>query len=348
MTTPGSLLAFCAARKEASDWAHIDIAMRRSSDGGRTWEPPRIVASECGSTVDNPVPIVDRMSGAVHFLYQVNYERCYYMRSDDDGVTFSEPTDITGAFEQFRADYAWTVIAPGPGHGIQMRNGRLVVPVWLSDGTGAEFGPGKRGHRPSVVSVIFSDDHGQTWQRGDIVVRHSSRVPNPSETVALQVSDGRVMLNIRNESTRYSRLVAYSDDGATGWSEPEFNDGLFDPICFGSLARLTEQPASSKNRILFANPDSAGNPATVRNLFRRRENLTIKLSYDEGQTWPVAKVLDPGVAGYSDMAVGPDGVVYCLYEGGDTGGSMFDNAHLTIARFNLEWLTDGKDSLEEG
>ena len=77
MTTRGSLLAFCAARKEASDWAHIDIAMRRSSsDGARTWEPPCIVASESGSTVDNPVPIIDHMTGAVHFLYQVNYERC--------------------------------------------------------------------------------------------------------------------------------------------------------------------------------------------------------------------------------------------------------------------------------
>ena len=268
------------------------------------------------------------------------------MRSDDDGKSFSHPTDITKTFEQFRPDYGWAVIAPGPGHGIQLRNGRLVVPVWLSDGSGSEFGPGKRGHRPSVVSVISSDDHGRTWQRGDIVVRHCDVTPNPSETVALQVHDGRVMLSIRNESTRYRRLVAFSNDGATGWTEPEFDDGLFEPICFGSLVRLSEQPVSGRNRILFANPDSTANLTATRGLFRRRENLTIKLSYDEGRTWPVSKVLDPGVAGYSDLAAGPDGLIYCLYEGGDTQGNMFDNSHLTIARLNLEWLTDGQDSLE--
>ena len=237
-------------------------------------------------------------------------------------------------------EYPWTVIAPGPGHGIQLKNGRLVVPVWLSTGAGTEFGKGKRGHRPSVVSVITSDDHGATWQRGDIVARHSDETPNPSETDALELNDGRVLLNIRSESKRNRRLISVSADGATGWSEPIFHDGLFEPICFASLIRYSEQPS----RILFANPDSqrTGAPAAAWGAWRR-ENLTVRLSHDEGATWPIAKVVDPGVAGYSDLAVGDDGTIYCLYEGGETGGNMFHNSHLTLAAFNLAWLTTGRE-----
>jgi sialidase-1 len=345
-TPKGTVLAFCVGRKEPSDWAEIAIFLRRSTDGGAAWQPPQKIAAEPGSTVDNPTPIVDRQTGEIHLLYQVNYERCYYMCSRDDGATFTPPADITETFVRFRPEYAWTVLAPGPGHGIQLQNGRLLAPVWLSTGEGTEFGAGQRGHRPSAVSVVYSDDHGRSWQRGHIVVRHSAVIPNPSETTALQLHDGRVLLNMRSESPRFRRLVSYSADGATGWSEPVFHEGLFEPVCFGSILRLSEQPAGSKNRILFCNPDSSRNPETIRNTFKKRENLTVKLSYDEGQTWPVARVIDPGIAGYSDIAVGPDGMIYCLYEGGGAGGNMFINTQVSVVRFNLEWLTAGEDSLE--
>jgi sialidase-1 len=107
------------------------------------------------TTADNPTAIVDRQTGAVHFLYQIDYARCYYVRSDDDGLSFTAPVDITATFEQFRKEYDWNVIAPGPGHGIQLKNGRLLVPVWLSTG-------GHK-HRPSCQATIYSDDHGRTW-----------------------------------------------------------------------------------------------------------------------------------------------------------------------------------------
>lgn len=353
VTAGGTVLAFCEARQSTrGDWGSIDVLLRRSTDGGQTWaaalkmnrirEPvarnPVVLQQGLAGgderTYNNPAAIVDRQSGAVHLLHCAEYARCYAMRSDDQGATWSEPTDITAVFEAFRPEYDWRVIATGPGHGIQLRSGRLLVPVWMSTGTGGH------GHRPSCISVIYSDDHGATWQRGDIVVCHSEATPNPSESVALQLHDGRVMLNVRNESSRHRRLVAFSADGATGWTEPVFDPALFEPICCAGLVRLGEQPGQDQNRILFSNPDSQHSPLGPGSWGAwPRENLTVRMSCDEGETWPVSRVLDPGPSGYSDLAVGPDETIYCLYERGSAGGSSLDTATLTLARFNLAWLS---------
>ena len=354
----GTVLAFVEARKNSSgDWGTQDIMMRRSTDSGQTWEEPRIIARVKGEiqqnevaftqnlakpgevTYNNIVPIVDRKNGVVHFLFCVEYARAYYMRSDDDAMTFSEPVDITGTFEKFRSEYDWKVLATGPGHGIQLGNGRLVVPVWLSDGTGGHA------HRPSIVSVIYSDDDGKTWERGDVVVRHPE-LKNPSETLALQLTDGRVMLNIRNESPEHRRAISYSDDGATGWTRPAFHDELVEPVCMGSLIRLSAQPRNSRNRVLFANPDSnePRDPERPEGNYKR-QNVTVRLSYDEGRTWPVKKSLEPGVSGYSDLATGPDGTIYCIYERGTPTDRGTHVKYVTVARFDLAWLTDGADGL---
>ncbi|MHB8899482.1 MAG: sialidase family protein [Thermoguttaceae bacterium] len=331
VTTRGTVLAYCVGRSEPGDWADIDIFLRRSTDGGKTWEPRRKLRDLGTSTVDNPTAIVDRETGAVHMLYQVDYARAFSMRSDDDGKTFSEPVEITSVFEEFRREYDWNVIAPGPGHGIQLRSGRFVVPVWLSTG-------GRR-HRPSIVAIITSDDHGRTWRRGAVVVRTDEEFVNPSETVAVELADGRVMLNIRNECPHSRRLVSFSGDGATGWTKPVFDEALFEPVCFASIQRLSVKPQADKNRILFVNPNSGS---------RARQNLSVRLSYDEGRSWPIGKVLEPGIAGYSDLAVGADGSIYCLYERGGLGGNHYQTAGVTVARFPLEWLTDGQDRLAGG
>ncbi|MHC4703553.1 MAG: sialidase family protein, partial [Planctomycetota bacterium] len=350
VTGRGTLLAYCEARKSLQgDWGTIDIMMRRSIDGGKAWDKQRKIvdvegkvtqnsvalkqnlAREGEITVNNPVAITDRDANAVHFLYCVEYARCYYMRSDDDGRTFTKPVDITGTFDKFRDDYDWKVLATGPGHGIRLKSGRLLVPVWLSTGTGGHA------HRPSCVSVVYSDDYGQTWRRGQIVVAHPSPV-NPSETVPVQLADGRVMFNIRHESTPRLRGVSISPDGATAWSKMIYHQQLPEPVCMASIVRLTEEPAHKKNRILFANPHNPDD--------RKRKNVTVKLSYDEGKTWPVARSLEPGISGYSDLAAGPDGIAYCFYERGSVDTSHYRPAYLTVARFNLEWLTDGRDKFE--
>ncbi len=349
VTTNGTVLAYCEARRNSSsDWAEIEIYLRSSTDGGKTWGAPKQIAhlgdrlprsavalkikkvSETEQTVNNPVAIVDRETGAVHFLYCINYERAFYMRSDDDGVTFSKPVEISSTFEKFRPEYDCNVIATGPAHGIQLANGRLVVPVWLSTGA--------KGHGPSVTATIFSDDHGKTWKRGDIAIPDTEKWVTPNETIVVQLADGRVMLNARSLSAEHRRIVTTSPDGATQWSEPHFDNALLEPVCMASIVRLSKKSESTKNRILFANPDnlSRADGKEIPGGNRDRKNLSIKLSYDEGKTWKVNKSLEPDRSAYSDLAVLPDGTILCFYERPKL---------LTVARFNLEWLTDGKDSL---
>jgi sialidase-1 len=359
VTAKGTVLAACEARLTGkSDWDAIDIVLRRSTDGGKTWSErlklPGVpgehsknpilgkrYADSAGLTYNNPVLIADR-GGLVHALFCLEYMRCFYLRSSDDGVTWSKPVEITSAFEEMRKQYDWKVIATGPGHGIEVRSGRLIVPVWLSTGTGGGA------HRPSIAATVFSDDGGTTWQAGEIAVPNTDEWINPNETTLVELADGRVMLNVRSESSVNRRLVTTSKDGATGWTAPRFDDALREPICMASMVRMTSAPPSNKSRIVFSNPDNLeradGKAAPGKG--RDRKNLSIKLSYDEAQSWPVSKVLEPGPSGYSDLAVLPDGTVLCFYERSTTDGKLNNKfAALTVARFNLEWLTEGKDRL---
>lgn len=364
----GTVLAWCEARRTGkSDWDSIDIMLRRSTNGGRTWatrqkitgvpashtKNPVALAQKLANpddvTHNNPVAIVDRETGSVHFLFCLEYMCCFYLRSDDDGVSWSKPVEITGTFELFRKDYDWKVIATGPDHGIQLTHGphkgRLVVPIWMSLGTG------NHAHRPSVTSTIYSDDHGRTWQRGEIAIPDVPPFRYPNETVAVQLADGRVMLNARSESDAHRRIQTISQDGATGWSKPAFNDQLLEPICMGSIVRFSRKPDNDRNRILFANPHNLErrDGKSREGVSRDRRNLSVKLSYDEGKTWPVNKALEPGYSAYSDLAVLPDGTILCLYERGrevsPENKKPTSYAYLTLARFNLEWLADGQDAL---
>ena len=217
------------------------------------------------------------------------------------------------------------------------------MPVWLSLGTGGHA------HRPSVTSVIYSDDQGRTWQRGEIAGPNTGDWNIPNETCAVQLADGRVLLNMRSESTANRRLLTTSRDGATGWSQPQFHDQLLEPICMASMVRLSESPASDKHRLLFSNPhnlsrtDGKETPGKGRD----RKNVSVKLSYDESLTWPVNKTVESGFSGYSDLAVANDGTILLFYERGSTDGKdIYRTGLLTVARFNLEWLTEGKDSLK--
>jgi sialidase-1 len=339
VTTKGTVLAYSEARRNSSaDWGEIEVHLRRSTDGGKTWQEPKHIAhsgtriegnphkktdgGEREQTVNNPVAIVDRETGAIEMLYCINYARCFSMRSTDDGVTWSAPVEITATFEPFRKHYDWKVIATGPGHGIQMKSGRLVVPIWLAYGKEGD-------HKPSAAATIYSDDHGKTWKAGDLCLPNEGELGNPNETMIAELSDGRVMLVARSVSQASRKIITTSADGAKGWTKPVFHEQLWEPICMASIASHPSKPGT----LLFSNPhtlalDKEGKPVPAGR--GKRENLCIKLSRDDGKTWPVNKVLDPGKAAYSDLAVLPDGTVLCLYEA-DTS--------IDCARFNLEWVT---------
>jgi len=370
VTAKGTVLAWCEARKTDGDWADIRILLRRSTDDGQTWSAPQSIADVPGPkaknefamrlkktdpatvTYNNPVLIADR-DGTVHMLFCLEYMRCFYQRSTDDGLTWSQPVEITQTFERFRNrvdatgdsadgssaarlrlhEYDWKVLATGPNHSIQLRSGRLVVPVWLSTGTGGNA------HRPSVTATIYSDDGGRTWHAGEIAVPNTEEWINPNETVAIELTDGRVMLNVRNESRTHRRLVTLSKDGATGWSTPQFDDALLEPICMAGLVRYDH---GGKRLLLFSNPhnleraDGKAQPGKGRD----RRNVSVKVSDDEGMTWTLSKSIEPGPSTYSDIAVTKSGTILSFY--GRAGKPHFTGDALTMARFNLEWLTESQ------
>lgn len=353
VTAKGTVLTWCEARKRSagvSDWDDIRILLRRSTDDGKTWSTAKSIADVPGPkaknpfalkmknvdpndvTYNNPVLIADK-DGTVHMLFCLEYERAFYQRSEDDGISWSQPSEITSTFDAFKKGYAWKVLATGPNHSIQLKTGRLIVPVWLSTGEGGNA------HRPSVTATIYSDDQGKTWKAGDIAVPCTEEWINPNETVAIELNNGSVMLNVRSESKEHRRLVTVSKDGATGWSTPKFDNALLEPICMGGIVRYDHD---GKNLILFSNPhnlDKANGKAEP-GKNRDRKNVSVKISSDEGQTWSVNKLLEDGPSMYSDIAVTPKGTILCFYgrSGDSKGVAAFAGGRLTLARFNLEWL----------
>lgn len=339
VTPKGTILAYAEARRNDSrDYGEIEVHLRRSDDGGKTWGPSQKIAhrgERVGNqprntkdnveeqTVNNPVAIVDRETGAIKFLYCVNYERCFSMRSTDDGATFSDPVDITDSFEPFRKSYDWTVIATGPGHGIQTRTGRLVVPIWLA------YGP-RGSHKPSASATIFSDDHGKTWQAGEIAVPDEGEFNDPNETMVTELSNGHVMLVSRSVSQPNRKLITTSPNGSSDWSTPYFHDELWEPVC---MASIVAHPAQAGMQV-FSNPHTVGvdkNGVEKPGSRGSRRNLTLKLSKDDGKTWPISRALEVGPSAYSDLAVDAKGNVLCLYERADS---------IAFASLPMTWLLE--------
>ncbi|RYD85546.1 MAG: exo-alpha-sialidase [Verrucomicrobiaceae bacterium] len=323
VTTKGTVLAFCEGRKTGSgDSGDIDLVLKRSTDGGRTFSPQQIVWDDAENTCGNPCPVVDRTTGTVWLLLTHNLGKdnehsiekgeaqstrtVWVSHSTDDGVTWAKPVEITSAVKKPE----WTWYATGPGAGIQTRKGRLVIPC-------------DHRNRGEFSHVIYSDDHGKTWQLGGV------SDPGGNECEVVELTDGKLLLNMRNyKPQRSSRAIANSDDGGLTWSASRLDPVLIEPTCQASLQRYS-WPDAGKSRILFSNPAHQ----------KKRENLTVRLSYDECQTWPESKVLHPGPSAYSSLAALPDGTAVCFYENGEKN----PYEKITLARFGLDWLTDSRD-----
>jgi sialidase-1 len=316
-TRDGVVLAFAEARKNSSaDDGDIDMIVKRSLDNGATWSEPIMIRNEPGDvTVGNPVPVQDRDTGIVWLLLTRDNVEIFALNSADDGLTWSAPRNITAQAKM--PDWEW--VATGPGHGIQLTSGRIIIP-----GDHTVNSPLGNGEMHS--HIMYSDDHGQTWGIG------ATLPDNTDECTAVELADGTLYLNMRNNYFKFKRAFAVSGDGGQTFGKLRWDNELVEPICQGSVLRFTLESAQGRNRLLFSNPAS-----------RTRDHLTVKLSYDEARSWPVSRTVYQGLSGYSDLAVLPDNSIGLLYENGT--GHYHDK--ITFARFNLEWLTQGKDILFE-
>jgi sialidase-1 len=327
----GTLLAFCEGRKAGrGDSGDIDLLLKRSEDGGKTWGRQRVIWDDEANTCGNPCPVVDQDTGTIWLLMTHNLgvdreqhivaqtsagtRTVWVSSSTDDGLTWAEPRNITDTAKE----PDWTWYATGPGVGIQLRRdphrGRLIVPC---DHIEAESGK-------YYSHVIYSDNCGRTWQLGG-----SSPVDQLNECQVIELSDGRLMLNSRNYDRRRSRRgVCFSNDRGLTWRGFHHDARLVEPICQASLIRYRPADASGASLVLFSNPASDD----------ERIRMTVRLSCDDGRSWPLSRQLHAGPAAYSCLATLADGTAACLYE----RGSKHPYEKITCARFSLDWLADSK------
>lgn len=326
VTARGTVLAFAEGRRNSpNDHGDIDIVLRRSEDGGRTWGPLQVAAENAAGAAASPAPVLDRASGAVWLLFckspadaakgailrgEAPYRTVWVTHSRDDGATWAEPAEITNAVSRF----GWRWYATGPGHGIQLSNGVLMIPAHHGRGEGQD-----EWH----AHVVYSLDRGSTWQAGGV---HAGRT---SESVLLELDDARLYQNMRNYLGEHRRAFATSTNMGQSWSPLRLDETLIDPVCQASIVRYSRASREGINRVLFSNPAS-----------ERRERMTVRLSYDECQTWPRSRELHAGPSGNSGLTVLPGGRAGCLFE----RGQAHPYERITFARFTLGWLTNGRDA----
>jgi sialidase-1 len=235
----------------------------------------------------------------------------FVTHSRDDGVTWARPREITEAVKKPH----WRWYATGPVNGIQLtrgaHKGRLVVPANHSD----HSDPARHPYRSHV---IYSDDHGQTWQLGGVEEEMTN------ESTVVELADGSLLHNMRSYAGKNRRAIATSNNGGLNWSTVTLDETLVEPVCQASILRYSWPEGGEKSCVLFSNPASV-----------KRQNMTVRLSHDEGKSWPASRTLHAGPSAYSCLVVLPDRTVGCLYESGVTNASE----RIVFARFPLAWLT---------
>ncbi|MFJ6167940.1 exo-alpha-sialidase [Micromonospora orduensis] len=334
VTNNGTVLAVADARINGSydlggGTNNIQIAMTRSTDGGRTFDQPRIIHAPATTSegAGDPSLLVDRRTGTVYCFYTYspkpgisfwsgssglntandpNSLHLQYITSRDNGATWSAPVELNPTIKL----PTWQQAFFSSGHGIQTSTGRLIQPFVYRDAAGL-----------TQTANVYSDDNGATWKRG------GPAGGNINESKAVERGTGAIVQNMRHNSTR-SRFYSTSTDGGATFGPATASALLTDPLC-------------NADEISYLRPSELGtNGAPVRTrtaLFSNnaapaaRNDLTVRLSTDDGASWPARALVKPGGAGYSTMAVLNDGTIGNLYEVGNTGGIFF-------ARFTLDWV----------
>ena len=345
-TKAGSLLAvFDLRHKNSGDLpGDIDVGVRRSTDNGQTWSPMALVLDydknekgSAGNGVGDPCIVADLQTGSVFVaglwsfgnrgwngsgpgLEPMETGQFILARIDDDGKTWSKPINITQQVKQPE----WKLCLQGPGRGIQLRDGTLVIPAQFKDGSAKSV--------PHAF-FIYSRDHGKTWRSSPPAVP-LEQSPWTTESQVAELADGGILISMRNHDGRKQRAWSvFSRDPKTGkldggsWSPVRF--ALDDPTCAAALVNYpSKQPG--EDIVIFANPASQS----------KRERMTVYLSRDGGKTWPVSKLVDERPSAYSCLTVLSDGSVGLLYESGD----KHSVAELVFARFTLDWLSTNANS----
>ncbi len=353
----GDILVIAERRNDGpGDIGDHDIVMKRSSDKGKTWSAEQMIFDDGKNTSTDLTVGIDRSTGKLWLFFLRNKKQYNCFTSADSGATWQGPVSIheqvtkpewdklTSAKAEADPDSggrgaAWARgwaqrYGVGPGNAmIQLASGRLLVPARHREDIG-------KGRLRSFAHCFYSDDHGNTWKLGGSIGMQTS------ECQFVELANGDVRVMSRNESSEDApdnlrHLTALSHDGGVSWTGLRRAEELITPRCHGPVERFTLAGKQDKNRLLFSSPASP---------FRQNEhpygryNLTIRLSYDEGESWTAGKTIWPHPASYSDIVVLDDMTIGFVYERADKGSTHYwDELH--FARFNLEWLTDGRDSL---
>ena len=303
-TKSGRLLAFAEGRvNSSSDTGNIDLVMRSSDDGGKTWSPLKIIWNDKENVCGNPAPVEDEKTGEIHLLMTWNLgedhereiidgkskdtRRVFVSSSSDDGKNWTVPKEITSSVKKEN----WTWYATGPCHGIQLKfgekKGRLIIPCDHIEA----------GSKKYFSHSIYSDDNGSTWQPGGTTPQDQV-----NECTVAELPDGKLLLNMRNyDRTQKSRKISFSEDAGNTWLDIQPDTALIEPICQASILFTVENET-----LWFLNPSSEKN----------RVNMTLKASYDFGKTWKNFKTLNSGPSAYSDLTLIDSNTLGCLYEGG--------------------------------
>ncbi|MBP2325931.1 sialidase-1 [Kibdelosporangium banguiense] len=343
----GTLLAFAEGRVDnCGDTGDIDVVLKRSSDGGKTWAPMQLVNEGKGDTHGNPVPIVDQVTGRIFLFTTYNVGRkddkacdvpCkrtpHMQYSDDDGATWSAPVDMSGKVKLPQWDFWY---ASGPVHGIQLTRGRYAGRlVFGVSGETSDNGTTKS--IANDAALVYSDDHGRTWQVGAVdSIKFPAGGPftqKPQEITVTELADGSVYAGARDQGGTDvgNRSFAISRDGGKSFSKPfQTIPDLVTPTVQGAVLRL--QRIGRPDRVLFSAPSDTD----------RRRWMMIRSSYDQSRSWENAEQgtrITSDWSGYSDLVQistpwARSTEIGLMYEGGPVDA----RDEIRFARFNEEYL----------
>lgn len=310
----GQLLAFCEGRvNNAGDFGNIDIVLKKSNDNGKTWSPLKIIVDNDSLQAGNPAPVVDLLDpqypgGRIFLFYNTGnnheneirkgngYKQVWYKTSVDGGNTWSDATDITtevsrlnkpGANAQWNFKEDWRTYANTPGHAIQFTEGKFAGRIFIA--ANHSSGPPQDHFMDYNAHGFYTDDHGKTFKLGAPV-----NIAGSNESMAVSLTEDKMMMNSRNQSGNIkARIVSISSDGGATWDTSYFDLKLIDPVNQGSILDVGRK--DGKTILAFCNAADT----------QQRNNLTLRISFDEGKTWNKNFVIDKG-----DPAINKDHTAY--------------------------------------